>query len=44
MIGAVMHIVPYYKMLERVKLMERLLQDQGTLLLQPLILSRTSSV
>jgi hypothetical protein len=42
MIGAVMHIVPYYEMLERVKMTERLLQDQGALLLQSLILSGTS--
>jgi hypothetical protein len=41
-IGAVLHIVPYYEMLERVKMMEQLLQDQGTWLLQSLILRGTN--
>jgi hypothetical protein len=39
MIGVVMHMVPFYEMLERVKMMERLPQDQGAQLQQSLILS-----
>ena len=41
-IGAVLHIAPYYEMLERVKMMERLLQDQGAWLLRSLILRGTN--